>query len=259
MSLQMRFRAERRREAQRRLSQVLSGSNLLIVHYSCESFYDCRQTPRITAISVRDYRSGQTKFFSIHTEAERKGYSIDVIEKYYDELEKSMLNGFYRLANKKKNYYWIHWNMRDIHYGFEALEHRHRVLGGKPANIADELKLDLARLMVDLYGENYIGHPRLENLIKKNGITALNFLSGEDEAEAFKNNEFVKLQLSSLRKVEAIHSVLEKTVEGTLKTQANLIAMYGLTPQGLFEASKDNWLWALLFFIFGGIITRMLF
>jgi hypothetical protein len=27
---------------------------------------------------------------------------------------------------------YLHWNMRDINYGFAAIEHRHRVLDGSP-------------------------------------------------------------------------------------------------------------------------------
>ena len=36
---------------------------ILIIHYSCESFYELKegQTPRITSIAVKNYKSGQTK------------------------------------------------------------------------------------------------------------------------------------------------------------------------------------------------------
>ena len=46
--------------------------NYLIIHYSCESFYDIQDghTPRITSIAVYDYATAQTDSFSIHKLAE---------------------------------------------------------------------------------------------------------------------------------------------------------------------------------------------
>ncbi|HUF19319.1 MAG TPA: hypothetical protein VMP00_01065, partial [Burkholderiales bacterium] len=48
------------------------GDTALVIHYSCESFYDKTdgKTPRITFIAVRNLRSGQTDSFSIHQMAE---------------------------------------------------------------------------------------------------------------------------------------------------------------------------------------------
>lgn len=37
----------------------------------------------------------------------------------------------------------LHWNMRDINYGFAAIEHRFSVLGGKPFILADNRKYGL--------------------------------------------------------------------------------------------------------------------
>ncbi len=36
-----------------------------------------------------------------------------------------------------KAYFWVHWNMRDINYGFPGLEHRFRILGGEPYVLDD--------------------------------------------------------------------------------------------------------------------------
>jgi hypothetical protein len=56
---------------------------------------------------------------------------------------------------------------RDINYGFAAIEHRHKVLEGEPYILPDERKIDLSRLLIDIYGVCYIGHPRLEKFDKK--------------------------------------------------------------------------------------------
>lgn len=64
--------------------------NYLIIHYSCESFYDITDghTPRITSIAVYSFNTAQTESFSIHKTAERKHVRIEDIESQYDQLEK---------------------------------------------------------------------------------------------------------------------------------------------------------------------------
>src|SRR5207248_264499 len=110
--------------------------------------------------------------FSIHQIAEERHVPLNAIHERYDELEKHMLDRFFEFLRVRLHMNWIHWNMRDVNYGFAAIEHRYRVLGGVPIQIAEDRKFDLARALVDLYGVRYIGHPRLENLIKKNKMTA---------------------------------------------------------------------------------------
>lgn len=68
--MNIKHRIRKRREALNELENLCSSSgNLLIIHYSCESFYDIPEgrTPRITSIAVRYYKTAQTKSFSIHT------------------------------------------------------------------------------------------------------------------------------------------------------------------------------------------------
>src|SRR5690606_13267463 len=89
-----------------------NDSHCLIIHYSCESFYDIKdgKTPRITSIAVRYLQTAQTKSFSIHKVAELKQISIDQINGNYDQLEKDMLKEFYKFVEEHKDYKWIHWN-----------------------------------------------------------------------------------------------------------------------------------------------------
>ena len=96
------------------------------------------------------------------------------ISKEYDSLEKEMLQDFYRHLKKYQQMQYLHWNMRDSNYGLQAIEHRFRVLGGNDEElhiIDDKNKTDLARLLIDIYGLGYIGHPRLEKLLEKNNTT----------------------------------------------------------------------------------------
>jgi hypothetical protein len=147
--------------------------HVLVVHYSCESFYDRAdgRTPRVTSIAVRNLASGQTQSFSIHKVAEQRHIPLADITGRYDELEKAMLDEFFDFVRTHQNFVWMHWNMRDINYGFQAIEHRYTVLGGTPIRIEEGRKFDLARELIAIYGVGYIGHPRLESLVEKNKIT----------------------------------------------------------------------------------------
>jgi len=178
-------RINRRRSALdtiRRLSE--RADNVLVVHYSCESFYDRegRGTPRITSIAVRNLASGQSESFSIHKIAENRNF-------------------------------------------------------------------DLARCLVDIYGLQYIGHPRLENLVRKNNIAAREFLSGSQEAEAFEKKQYVKLHQSTLRKVDIFANIFWRVIDGDLKTNAKWADIYGCRPEDLAEFIREHWIFSIIGFL----------
>ncbi len=222
----------------------------LVIHYSCESFYDTADghTSRITSIAVRNLANGQTESFSIHKVAEQNHTPTNNIKEQYDAIEKYMLDEYFDYVHSRQGYNYLHWNMRDINYGFAAIEHRYKVLGGNPHRVEDNHKFDLARLLVDIYGRRYIGHPRFQRLVKKNLITDLDFLSGEEEAKAFKSGEYIKLHRSTLRKVDSLTSIFERTIDGTLKTDAKFLDIYGLHPENIAEIIKEHWVFVLLAF-----------
>lgn len=239
-------------------------SHYLIIHYSCESFYGINDghTPRITSIAVYNYGSAQTESFSLHKIAEKNHVKIENIEDKYDELEKLMLDEFFEFVKEHKEYTWIHWNMRDINYGFKAIEHRYFVLGGAPYKIDDSKKIDLSWLFIQCYGVGYIGHPRMEKLLKLNGIKAKDYLSGKEEAIAFENKEYIKLHMSTLRKVDVFANLLNRAIDNSLKTNSRWYEIHGLTPQGIFNYCKEQWWIQLLIsiasLIIGAIIGKLI-
>ena len=254
-------RIKKRKAAKEKLKAICEQqTNYLIIHYSCESFYDIPhgKTPRVTSIAIRYIDTAQTKSFSIHKVAEVKKVPFEQIKNQYDILEKIMLDEFFDFIGNHKRYSWIHLNMRDINYGFEAINHRYLVLGGTPIEINDNSKIDMGRLLVDLYGTDYIGHPRFENLCTKNNITMTNFMTGPEEAMAFNNREFVRLHQSTLRKVDNMNSVLTKAYESDLKTNSNLIKQYGITPESIFQLIQENWILALIVFFIGIAVNRII-
>jgi hypothetical protein len=259
--LNLNYKIKKRKKALETINELVNNaSHLLLIHYSCESFYNVPSgyTPRVTSIAVRYYNTAQTKSFAIHKIAEMKKIPFEDIEQNYDELEREMLKEFYQFVKKHKSYNWIHWNMRDLNFGFEALENRFRVLGGRPETIDDEKKYDLARLLIDIYGVGYIGHPRLEKLIEKNKISTRDFLDGQSEATAFVNKEYVKLHMSTLKKVDVFHSIIDKLASGSLKTNAKWYEPYGLSPQAVFEAIKDHWLYAIITLVLGAVLGTVM-
>jgi len=233
-----------------------NDSHCLIIHYSCESFYEIKdgKTPRITSIAVRYLTTAQTKSFSIHKVAELKQIPVDQISENYDQLEKKMLKEFFEFVKEHKDYKWIHWNMRDINYGFEALKYRATILGAATFDIKDENKYDLARLLIDKYGKDYSSHPRLPSILEMNKISSKHWLNGDEEAKAFDEKEYVKLHQSTLAKVDVFENILKLTAEESLKTKAKLKNIYGISPQGLFELAKDNWIYSLILIIISALI-----
>ena len=127
-------RLAKRKKALGNVRELLGqAEHVLVIHYSCESFAACvdGRTPRITSIAVRNLESAQTVSFSIHKVAEVRGIEDEETRSRYDELEGEMLNEFFDFVATQKNMRWVHWNMRDINYGFQAIEHRYKVLTNK--------------------------------------------------------------------------------------------------------------------------------
>lgn len=236
-------KVQKRRQAKVKLSELMSKSDqVIVIHYSCESFYDRPDgsSPRITSIAVRNLDSGQTTSFSIHQIAERKGYSASALEQHYNELEKLMLEEFYDFVRRHSSHIWLHWNMRDINYGFPAIAHRFKVLQGVPEDVSESKLVDLSRLLISIYGVGYIQHPRLTSLVAKNQITHRDFLDGKAEADAFTNKHYVKLHQSTLRKVDVLANIVERAADGSLKTNSIWKDIYGGYPAAVIEIIKEN-------------------
>ena len=234
--------------------------NVSVIHYSCEGSYDIHEgrSPRITSIALRNLDTAQTSSFSIHKVAETKGVPLSDISKEYDSLEREILQAFYRHLGNYQQMQYLHWNMRDSNYGFQAIEHRFRVLGGTDEDlyiVDDQNKTDLARLLVGIYGLRYIGHPRLEQLLKKNDISRRDFLTGAEEAEAFENMEFVALHRSTLRKVDVMANIAGRAHDRSLKTNATWWDMHGGRIVWVFNGFIEHPIWGFAGFILAIVIA----
>ena len=214
-----------------------TSANVWVVHYSCESFHERPQgrSPRITSIALRNLDSGQTRSFSIHQIAEKKRIQFDQIQEHYDNLEMEMLTEYFSHLRGHQGMKYLHWNMRDVNYGFQAIEHRFQVLEQDPYVVEDHNKFDLPRLLIDIYGIGYIGHPRMEKLVERNHITKLGFLTGAEEAQAFEDRNFSALHQSTLRKVDVICNIAGRVHGRNLKTNTTWWEMHGGRLRGVAD------------------------
>lgn len=250
----------RRRQAARRAFETLDKERdrYIVLHYSCESFYDIKDghTPRVTSIAARNLSTGQTASFSIHKSAEQQSVPLAQISQNYDTLERGMLDEYFDFIKSRHGYSFIHWNMRDINYGFQAIEHRYKVLGGDPFIIEDTRKFDLARELINQFGPSYVPHGaagRLHSLMDLNRITAKDALTGQQEADAFDAGVYVKLHQSTLRKVDVMANILERVLDGSIKTTASWREKMGLHPAVVIELVKQHWLFSLSVFVVAAI------
>lgn len=210
--------------------------NFYLIHYSCQSLYDDNDSlsPRITSIAISHFATEQIVSFSTHAIAEELGVPRSDVRQRFDQVELELLTRFYAFVRERRDRYWVHWNMRNLTYGFEHLEHRYRALGKFDASVIPvERRINLNDILSDRYGSDYAPHPKLTGLMELNGGLHRHFLSGEQEVQAFKNDEFIRMHNSTLCKVGFFHQVIKKMRTGKLKTQASGL---GVMLDRLFES-----------------------
>ena len=225
----------RQKLARTKINDCISNpANCSVVHYSCESFYDRlnRRSPRITSIAVLDLGTDQITSFSIHLVAEKEQVGFADIRDQYDHLELKMLEEYFAYLKSYQDRKYVHWNMRDVGYGFEAIQHRFRALGGSSEDvfvIDNTKKIDLAMVLKDIYGDTYVSHPRMETLFSINGKIPKDFLTGQEEAHAFENGEYYRFHRSTLGKVQAFADIARLVHDGNLKTDCTFWNLHGGT------------------------------
>jgi hypothetical protein len=109
--------------------------------------------------------------------------------------------------------------MTNINFGFEALEHRYRVLTEKlPPKVEDSKKYNVSSLVSEMYGKDYVNHPKMPNLMELNGGKTRDVLTGAEEVDAFVRKEYIKLHKSTMSKVYFFKSVFHKLQYNKLNT-----------------------------------------
>lgn len=221
-----------------------------VIHYSCESFYNqaSGNSTRITSIALRNLGNAQTHHWALNRSAELM--KLDVNNPVnLDALEIYLLTNYFDFIKQNSNLTYLHWNMRDNNYGFQALQHRYAVLGGIPFILQDDRKVDLARLLVSIYGRNYVGHMakngrkgRMLALVEKNNIADKDVMTGEEEAAAYTQSKYRELEMSTMRKVDILSNIAERVNDKSLKTNNKWYKFRSYHPLWILSSVKEHWL-----------------
>lgn len=224
------------------------AQRVFIVHYSCESFYEnaTGASLRVTSIAIRNLKSAQTRSWSLHATAEVMGM-LDAMRPNLNAIERRMLEGYFDFLRTHADCQFLHWNMRDSNYGFYAVEHRFRALGGAPYELQDANKHDLARMMVSLFGRNYAPHRdtegrkgRIMSLAELNTVSDEDALTGEEEAAAYVAGDFLRMHRSTLRKLDMFANFFDRAHQKTLKTNSTWMDRVGVHPIAVIEWAKTH-------------------
>ena len=196
------------------------SDNVWVIHYASSDF--TKYPIRIASIVLRKLTNNQT-------------YSFSMNDKEYDEnKEKQILKDFFEHIKLNPRAKYLTWNMRGSIYGFKTIENRFIDLYPNeelPYVVADVNKSDLSHILSEMYGDNYIDHDRLENLIKINSLFNIHFIRGKDEAKEFENQQFSKIARSTESKVNNLADIANLVYRKKLKT--NNIKISGTTIEVL--------------------------
>ena len=103
---------------------------------------------------------------------------------------------------KNKDCFWVHWNMKNIHFGCDAIKHRFEKLfqGLKNEKQLEEIpenkKINLDSILEDIYGEKYAFNPdKLASLMSLNNGSVLNndYLTLDREQTEFEKKNYLAI------------------------------------------------------------------
>ena len=198
-----------------------------LIHYSSERLFDEATgglSPRITSIVVMHYQTGQIQSYALHAVAETLDIPREAVPERYDDIEREMLTRFYAFVRDRRQAYWVHWNMRSLVFGFEHLEHRYRLLTkSEPPSIPVEVRLNLNDIFKYRYGADYAPDPRMKSLMLLQGDLAKQFMDGAEESEAFKAGEYIRMNASTISKVQFFSHAIDLALRGKLHTAGNSV------------------------------------
>lgn len=246
----------RQRMVKARLAELFAHPmSVYVIHYACQSLdqAEAHGSPRIASIVVRNLGSRQTQSFSIHQELELMGLAPHLAAQSMDALELAMLDRYFRFLSQAGQARLVHWRMSDVRFGFAAIEHRYRVLGGRPVAIAEHQRFDLSAMLVDAYGTEYVPSPHFEGLASRNGISLTGYIAGREEPVVFNRGEFGAVLRSTLTKVGIISTVTERMHDGTLRTDASAWALNTGRLREAVEGVLTHPVYALAAIAFAGI------
>ncbi|AOH39182.1 hypothetical protein [Dialister pneumosintes] len=178
----------RHKEAKQTIKEIFQRlDRYRIIHYSCQSFnrVENGKSTIIAAIAIYLPQYDRTESFDIQSTAEYLNIEYKDINKNLEKIEKVLLKNFFEFIRKNTDQKYLHWNMRNSKYGFQALSNRYMALvHQKPEyEIPSDKCINIAAVLENYYGVGYVSDPKIKHLIEKNfNVRPGNLLYGEEEA-----------------------------------------------------------------------------
>lgn len=259
------FEWNKHKVAKYKLHDIMNSfGEFSIIHYACYGFdgNGSYSGVRITSIAILHCTSqyststpGQREItvFDLVSAADELRIPRDKINDKIDKVEKSLLKNFYNHIASRQDRLYLHWNMQDNKYGFQAINNRYFTLTNKQPmfTIPPDHQVNISDLLGDYYGYNYVEDPKIEHLYKLNpNLASKDLLLGKDEAKSFEVGNYTAIRNSNIAKVKFFHEVLMSVYAGKLKVSKGRLKAFKLFPQVLFEiASEKWWFWLLTLFV----------
>ena len=256
----------RHKKAKEKLKEIFDKEeDFRIIHYSCQSFnrIEAGKSAIISTIAVYSLHSDTIASFDIQTAAEklRIDYSNIANPDNMKKIETDLLQDFFDYIKVDQRCVYLHWNMRDSQYGFQALNRRYSVLTGKnPEYVIPENKqINLAKLFEDYFGTNYVSDPKIKSIVELNpSLKPRYMMYGAEEADAFDEGRYNDLHKSTLSKVRLFYNFLRMVDDNQLIVSTPLYKSFGISLQVLYEIVKEQWWWALLTFFIGTLLGAII-
>lgn len=186
--------------------------DIFVIHYACSGFLENQtELPRVAAIAVRSLTGSQLELFS---------RTNCVADANSDDAEIELLEKYMNFIKAKSGAKFIHWNMSNSTYGFQALESRLAQLkGGANSSLVNTSNcFDLDTILERKFGEGYAKHPKLRATAELNGFTPRYALLGSEEASCVNEQKYAFVDQSLYEKLEWIHALAILAIEGRLRT-----------------------------------------
>jgi hypothetical protein len=201
-------------------------SKVLFIHYSQSNTFEDDDygniSPIITSIVIKSLDGQIDQQFAIHFEADKADIPIDEIQYSYRDLELRILKSFNEFVRRHSSCNWIHWDMKNIHFGFEAIKHRYEKIFGELKDyneIPINNKKNLRAIIEGMYGESFVNGPdTLKSLLICNSGNVENnsYLSSNVESTEFERKNFINVIQSVDLKVDFIKSATIKLMNRKL-------------------------------------------
>jgi len=150
------------------LTPLPSYRSVFFIHYSCENFDE------------------GTKIFRLGI------YAKDEVQEFCGENEAEFIEAYCRRVTQlcAEGLIPIHWNQNTPVYGAAHIRSRYKELTGRDIELQYTNCINLSGWLIEKYGDDYISHPRLDNLAELNNLRGQ---SPENGSRTFFSNRLILL------------------------------------------------------------------